>query len=317
MPFPKLPNVPDWRQFTPRFSDLLRDHRTLQGLSVETLAAAAEISPEALSEIEAGTRAAPPKKVVRALATALKLAGDDKEDFFDAAELHSPHMDALFAPGGLFAAPKPDAQVAPPAAIFVFLIADIRGYTSYTERAGDEAAAQLSQRLATMAREVAQQWHGRLVEMRGDEALCAFASARQAVQAAGDLHERYAKYATSQPGLPSGVGVGLDVGEAVQVDDGYRGAALNRAARLCSLAAPGETLVSPGIVYVAPHVKGVRFVARGQEYLKGFPEPMTVLLAAPAEAVDAEPVDESDLYGDTEPDMRVPTIHDATTHDDE
>ena len=320
MPFPKLPkvSVPDWRNFTPRFADLLRDHRTLQGMSVETLAAAAEISPEALSEMESGKRAAPPKKIVRALATALKLTGEDKEDFFDAAELHSPHMDALFASGGIFGPAQPEKEVAPPAAIFVFLIADIRGYTSYTERAGDEAAAQLSQRLATLAREVAQQWQGRLVEVRGDEALCAFASARQAVQAAGDLHERYALHAASQPGLPSGVGIGLDVGEAVPVDDGYRGAALNRAARLCSLAAPGETLVSPGIVYVAPHVKGVRFVPRGQEYLKGFPEPVTVLLATPAEVVDAEPVDESELYADeadTAP--RVPAVRDSASQDAE
>ncbi|HZC04799.1 MAG TPA: helix-turn-helix domain-containing protein [Ktedonobacterales bacterium] len=294
MPFPKIPKIPDWRNLTPHFGDLLRDHRTLQGLSIKEVAAAAQIAPSALSEMEAGTRPAPPKKVVRALAAALNLTGEDRDDLYDAAELHAPHMDALFAPGGLFAPAEPEKQAPPPAAIFVFLIADIRGYTSYTERVGDEAAAQLSQGFAAMARAVFEQWHGRLVEVRGDEALGAFASARQALQAAADLHERYIRYAIERPGAPSGIGIGLDVGEAVPVDDGYRGAALNRAARLCSLAAPGETLVSPGIVYVAPHVKGVRFEARGQEYLKGFPEPVTILLAAPAEVVEAEAIDEPD-----------------------
>ena len=83
-------------------------------------------------------------------------------------------------------------------------------------------------------------------------------------------------------------GIGLDIGEATPVDDGYRGAALNRAARLCSLAGAGETLVSPGVVYVAPHIEGVRFEARGQAQLKGFPEPVAILLAAPTGVIESD-----------------------------
>ena len=48
----------------------------------------------------------------------------------------------------------------------------------------------------------------------------------------------------ADPTLPLAVGIGLDAGEAVPVDDGYRGGALNLAARLCSLAGPGEVLAS-------------------------------------------------------------------------
>src|SRR5262249_18260606 len=149
------------------------------------------------------------------------------------------------------------------------------------------AAAQLSTRFADLARGVMERWDGRLIEIRGDEALGAFASARQAVLAAGELHARYAGGRRQQPELPIGDGVGLELGEAVAVGEGYRGAALNRAARLCGLAGPGETLVSPGIVYVAPQIEGVRFVSRGQERLKGFDEPVPVLLAAPGPIVDA------------------------------
>ena len=110
MPFPPIPKIPDFRKLKPRFGDLLRDHRTLQGLSIEDLAAEAEIAPAALSEIEAGTRPSPPKKVVKALADALDLTGEDKSDFFDVAELSSLAMNGLFGPGGMFAPAAPEKQ---------------------------------------------------------------------------------------------------------------------------------------------------------------------------------------------------------------
>lgn len=289
MSFPNLPNIPDFRNWLPNFGNLLREYRTLRGLTIEELAAQTNIAPSALREMEAGARSAPSRKVARAMADALDLSRDEREVFFDAAEVASPSMNALFKPRL-----APDAQPArqlPTAAIFVFLIADIRGYTSFTERNGDEAAARLTTRFADMARAVVERWDGRLVEVRGDEVLAAFASARQAVRAAGDLQTRYIAEASAHPELPPGIGIGLDIGEAVPVDDGYRGVALNRAARLCSLAGPGEVLVSPGIVYVAPHVEGVHFVARGQELLKGFPEPVAILQAAPDAALDADAED--------------------------
>jgi len=72
-------------------------------------------------------------------------------------------------------------------------------------------------------------------------------------------------------------------------DGGYRGAALNRAARLCSIAGPGDVLVSTGVAYIAPQVDGVTYVHRGQEQLKGIAEPTPVLLAARTEVLDAAP----------------------------
>jgi class 3 adenylate cyclase len=266
----------------PRFGELLYQHRTLHGMSVDELAAAVNIAPSALRDMEGGKRPAPPESVVAAMADALGLKGEDRETFVDSADLESPTMHALSG--------RKMAPVAPPAlaaAIHAFLIADIRGYTAYTQRLGDHAAAQLSARFADLARSVFERWDGRVVEVRGDEVLGAFASARQAVLAAGELHARYAEERLQHPDLPVGIGVGLDLGEAVPVGEGYRGAALNRAARLCSLAGPGETLVSPGIVYVAPQVEGVEFRSRGQEQLKGFAEPVPVLLAAPGPIVDA------------------------------
>jgi class 3 adenylate cyclase len=266
----------------PRFGELLYQSRTLRGLSVDELAAAVNIAPSAIRDMEAGKRPAPPENVAKAMADALGLDKDERETFLEAADLGSPTMQALT--GRKIAPATPPALSA---AIHAFLIADIRGYTAFTQRFGDNAAAQLSTRFADIARSVLERWDGRLVEVRGDEVLGVFASARQAVLAAGELHARYAEELLQHPDLPVGIGVGLDLGEAIPVGEGFRGAALNRAARLCSLAGPGETLVSPGIVYVAPQIEGVEFRSRGQEQLKGFAEPVPILLAAPGPIVDA------------------------------
>jgi class 3 adenylate cyclase len=120
-----------------------------------------------------------------------------------------------------------------------FLIADVRGYTSYTAEQGDEAAAELASSFAEIVHQVVGEREGRLIELRGDEALVVFESARQALRSAIELQAGIAA-----ANLPRGVGVGLDAGEAVPVADGYRGGALNLAARLCSLASAGEVLAS-------------------------------------------------------------------------
>jgi class 3 adenylate cyclase len=64
--------------------------------------------------------------------------------------------------------------------------------------------------------------------------------------------------------------------------------AVNRAARLCSLAGAGEVLVSTGVAYLAPQVEGITFVSRGQEQLKGLSGPTPILLAAPVQTSEAD-----------------------------
>ena len=60
--------------------------------------------------------------------------------------------------------------------IRTFLIADVRGYTLFTQERGDEAAAKLAAKFADMVREVVEARGGILLELRGDEALCVFSS---------------------------------------------------------------------------------------------------------------------------------------------
>ena len=162
-----------------------------------------------------------------------------------------------------------------------FLICDVRGYTRYTQQHGDEAAAELASTFAELVRHAVQRFEGRLIELRGDEALVTFTSARQAVRAALAIQQ-----AVAETGLPRGVGVGIDTGEAVPVGTGYRGGALNMAARLCSMAEPGQVLATEGVVHLARKVEGVRYLTGQVARLKGIEKPVRVIEIVPEDRGD-------------------------------
>ncbi|HEX2069047.1 MAG TPA: adenylate/guanylate cyclase domain-containing protein, partial [Actinomycetota bacterium] len=161
--------------------------------------------------------------------------------------------------------------------IKVFLIADVRGYTRFTQERGDEAAAQLAAKFAAVAREGVEDSGGSVIELRGDEALAVFASPRQALRAAVGLQTRFSEETSADPTLPLRVGIGLDAGEAVPVEGGFRGAPLNVAARLCAQAAPGEVLASNEVVHLARRVEGMRFLEQAPLQLKGLAQPIQVM----------------------------------------
>ena len=171
----------------------------------------------------------------------------------------------------------------PGVGILTFLIADVRGYTSFTQTRGDEAAAHLAWMFAEIAREGVEGHGGEVIELRGDEALAVFRSPREAVRAAVALQLTFADEVQIDSSVPLLVGMGLDAGEAVQVDGGYRGGALNLAARLCSQAKAGEVLVSQGVVHLARAVDGIGLHDHGEFELKGLSEPLRVFRAAPAD----------------------------------
>src|SRR5918995_3751814 len=108
------------------------------------------------------------------------------------------------------------------------------------------------------------------------------APTREAIRTAVELQERFVEETIDWPELPLGVGIGLDAGEAVPVEAGYRGGALNLAARLCGLAGPGEILASQEIVHLARAMDEVTYVERGETRLKGLAEPVHVVRIVPS-----------------------------------
>jgi WD40 repeat protein/class 3 adenylate cyclase len=174
-------------------------------------------------------------------------------------------------------------------AVRTFLIADIRGYTRFTSERGDEAASRLAAEFATIAHEGVEAWAGTLLELRGDEALAVFDSPRLALRCAVELQAAFASETQADPSLPLRVGIGLDAGEAVALSDGYRGAALNLAARLCAAAGPGEVIASEGLIHLAGTVPGLAVNPLPVAELKGFDGSVTALQVCSEEITPPTP----------------------------
>ncbi len=160
-------------------------------------------------------------------------------------------------------------------AVRTFLIADIRGWTAFTAERGDEAASLLAKKFAEVATEGVEAWGGSVVELRGDEALAVFDSARNGLRAAAELQRAFAAETRLEPDLPLTVGMGVDAGEAVPVGDGFRGAALNVAARLCATALSGETIATQTVTHLAGSIPGIDYEELAPKDLKGLKERLT------------------------------------------
>src|SRR5262245_1982013 len=181
------------------------------------------------------------------------------------------------------------ASVSASPAVLTFLIADVRGYTRFTQEHGDEEAGRLAARFAEITRGTVLALDGELIELRGDEALCVFGSARQALRAAVELQRAFRGRVEALPAFPLPIGIGLDAGEAVPIEGGYRGGALNTAARLCSLAAPGQILASETVVSLSRRLDGIRFVDRRATKVKGLEKPLRVIEVVPEEELPPLP----------------------------
>jgi peptide/nickel transport system substrate-binding protein len=162
-----------------------------------------------------------------------------------------------------------------------FLLADIRGYSSFSDARGDEAAAALTERFIEIAGRVIGEFGGESLGNRGDEVLFAFQSPRQAIRAAVAFEQALLDATREDPSLPMPTGVGIDVGEAVVVSDGWRANAINVAARLCSLARGGEILATREAVHLAQAIDGISYTPRGATQVKGIAQPVNLVRVAP------------------------------------
>jgi class 3 adenylate cyclase len=103
----------------------------------------------------------------------------------------------------------------------------------------------------------------------GDGVLAVFTSARQAIEAALACGA-----AGSHAGLP--LHLGLHAGDVIREENNVYGGAVNIAARISGLSAPGEVLVSDIVRGLARTSAGVTFEDRGEHALKGIADAQRV-----------------------------------------
>ena len=163
-----------------------------------------------------------------------------------------------------------------------FLFADLRGYTKFLEANGAAAAADVLVRYRDLVREQVKRHAGAEIRTEGDSFYVVFAAVSDAVQCGLAIVERAHLASIERPDAPIAVGVGIHAGETVETPDGYVGAPVNIAARLCALAEAGEVLVSDTVRALTYTVLSVAFLPRGRKTLKGVTHPVAVYAVVPS-----------------------------------
>jgi adenylate cyclase len=153
-----------------------------------------------------------------------------------------------------------------------FVFADLAGYTAVTEAHGDEQAADLAAHFFAHARELLAQCDGEEVKVIGDELMARIRDPAAAIRFALELshhsmrrHEHLA------------VRVGLHYGPALRRHADWFGATVNVAARVTSLADPGEVLTTAETARAAGDIEGVSYRSHGETKLRHVRQPITLL----------------------------------------
>lgn len=124
---------------------------------------------------------------------------------------------------------------------------DISGSTRLYETLGDAVARELVEQCLGVMAECVDRYHGRVVKTIGDEVMCTFTSADDAVEAAMGMQEGVTEDLPQlNPNTPAGmsVRVGLHYGPAIEEEGDVFGDAVNVAARMASLAKGGQILTT-------------------------------------------------------------------------
>jgi adenylate cyclase len=126
------------------------------------------------------------------------------------------------------------------------LFADISGSTSLYETLGDERAHKLVSNFISVISEIISQYQGKIIKTIGDEVMCTFGSAYQAMNAAISMHKALddmPPIPLKKPVKPS-IRIGLHMGPVIWQKGDIFGDAVNVAARMVSLAKPRQIITT-------------------------------------------------------------------------
>jgi class 3 adenylate cyclase len=154
--------------------------------------------------------------------------------------------------------PEPDRVLA------TVVFTDMVGSTEHAVELGDTRWRYLLESYHAHVRRQLQRFRGREVKTMGDGFLATFDGPARAIQCAQAIVDE-------SPGLGLATRAGLHTGECELMNDDVGGIAVHIAARVATLAASGEVLVSSTVKDLVAG-SGLVFADRGTHVLKGVPE---------------------------------------------
>jgi class 3 adenylate cyclase len=152
----------------------------------------------------------------------------------------------------------------PQRVLATMLFTDIVGSTELIARIGDAAWRDLLRRHHAIVRRELARHQGRELDTAGDGFFASFEGPARAVEAASAIRD-----ALAAADIP--IRAGIHTGECELSDGKLAGLAVSIGARIASLAAPGEVLVSCTVRDLVEG-SGLQFDDRGRHALKGIPE---------------------------------------------
>jgi class 3 adenylate cyclase len=172
-----------------------------------------------------------------------------------------------------------DEQDRPRSSIAALVFMDITDSTALTEQRGDTAFRAQARELDAALRSLVRAHGGTPIEgkLLGDGVLATFTSAREAIETA--LHCRLAARS-----LGLDLHLGIHAGDVIHESNNVYGGAVNIAARISGLSAPGEVLASDALRWLARTSTNVRFIDRGEHSLKGIVDPVRIFEIPPLHA---------------------------------
>jgi adenylate cyclase len=151
------------------------------------------------------------------------------------------------------------------------LFADISGSTSLYETLGDERAHKLVSNFIAVISDIISQYQGKIIKTIGDEVMCTFNSAYQAMNAAISMHKALDDMPPihlKKPVKPS-IRIGLHMGPVIWQKKDIFGDAVNVAARMVSLAKSRQIITTQQTIDELPEGASVEFKCIDKTSIKG------------------------------------------------
>src|SRR2546428_4940483 len=135
-------------------------------------------------------------------------------------------------------------------ATVTIVFTDIRGFTEFTDRFGDEASYGMLRHHHDLLREQIELYGGHIVKTIGDSFMVSFDAARTAIACGVAMQQAIEGSNKTQNGPKLEIGVGLNTGEPIRDAGDFVGGMVNLAARICEAAGPGRVLASEAVRHV-------------------------------------------------------------------